>query len=260
MKYFLHLVTLFAIALSFSGCCSGFFEAEDGNDTVFATLEPRIDAEEFSRTVIRFSTYLKREKGLSLEDSRCYYTDCVERLRLVYSSQKILDMCAARELLVDVVEGFLDELNSNSIIRSDVCSGAFTADDLEIYINFESYYVEYVDPFYVAWVVLDNGLASYYMGTLKQWYYDTWHSRIEPYYKSREFVEAQREADMIYPPPIPEHLRSESKGPISIETGPPRHGAPGYSQPGYSPSAYTPPGLPRVGSSISPRAMPVGAK
>ncbi|MCB1114128.1 MAG: hypothetical protein KDK62_05165 [Chlamydiia bacterium] len=237
MKYILPLIALFL-----SGCCTGFFDAENEFEILQPTMEPRIDAEEFSRTVIRFSTYLKREKGLQLEDSRLYYTDCAERLRLVYSTQKIIDLCAARELLVDVVEGFLEELNSNSITRSDLCDNYFTADNLEVYINFESYYTEYVDPFMVAWIVMDQGLATYYMGTLKQWYYDRWHNRVEPYYKSLQFVEAQREADMIYPPPLPEHLRNESRGPINIETGPPRNGQPRF---------------PSVGSSTSPQAVPV---
>lgn len=213
MKYLLPLMIAF-----FSGCCTGYFEAE----TMTPTMVRKIDAEEISRTIIRFSTYLKRELGLSLEDSSCFYSDCAERIRIVYSSQKIIEICEARAQLVEIVEGLLSELNSNSIIRADLCNGYFTADNLEIYINYESYFCEYVDPFYVGWVTLDDGLASYYMATQKQWYYDTWHSRIEPYYKSLEFVEAQKEADLIYPPELPPHIRARSIGPEKIDLGLPR--------------------------------------
>lgn len=187
---------LLLLIVFLTGCCA------TGTYTkiVDPTWVQKIDAEELSRTIIRYTTKLKREYGLSLEDSKCYYSDCSERIRIVLSSQKCPEICEARELLVDVVEGLLVALNNNPSIRADACDYQFSSDNIEMYISFESYFSEYVDPFYIGWIELRDGLAMYYESTLKQWYYDRWHSRIEPYYKSVQFAAAQREANMIYPP------------------------------------------------------------
>jgi hypothetical protein len=47
---------------------------------------------------------------------------------------------------------------------------------------------------------MDDGLVSFYMGSVKRYYYDRWHARVEPYYKTRQFALSQRAADVIYPP------------------------------------------------------------
>lgn len=187
------LLLLLAVLLT-GCCCPGYYVK-----VIDPTWVRKIDSEELTRTVIRYTTKLNREKGLTLEDSRAYYTECTEKIRLVFSSQKCPEIPESRELLVDVVEGFLNALNNNPSIRADLCVAPFRVEDLEIYIQFESYFSEYVDPFYVGRIELDDGLAVYYMATQKEWYYDRWHSRIEPYSKTLEIARAQREADLIYP-------------------------------------------------------------
>ncbi|MFN4173485.1 MAG: hypothetical protein ACK4HV_00060 [Parachlamydiaceae bacterium] len=162
--------------------------------------EKKIDTEELTRTTVRYTTLMERKHKLHLEDSRVYYTDCTEKIRLVLSSQNLYEICEARELITEFVEGYLNALNMNPSIRADLCSQPFTYEDLDIYINFESYFGEYVDPFYVGWMELDDGLVNYYMFTLKQWYYDRWNCRTEPYQKALEIANAQREANLIYPP------------------------------------------------------------
>lgn len=179
-----------------TGCCA----LTSSNSTGMPNMVQMIDADELSRAIIRYTTKLKRERGLNLEDSNVYYTNCSERIRLVLSSQKIYEIREARDEIVDVVEGLLYTINQNPIIRTDLCGQYFTSDNLEIYISYESYFGEYIDPFYVGWTSLDQGLVCFYMFSLKEYYYDRWHSRIEPYTKSLLFSNAQREADIIYPP------------------------------------------------------------
>ncbi len=164
--------------------------------------EKKIDVEELTRTTVRYMTRMQRERKLELEDSRVYYTDCVGKIRLVISSQELYEICEARVLFTDFIEGYLQALNNNPSIRADMCSQPFVAEDLDVYINFESFFGEYVDPFYVGWIELNDGLVNYYMFTLKQYHYDRWHSRTEPYWKALEIARAQKEADTIYPPNV----------------------------------------------------------
>lgn len=179
-----------------TGCCALTSDYEAG----MPKLVPKIDADEMARTIIRYTTKLKRDRGLTFEDSRTYYSECTERIRLVLASQKMPEIKEARDELVDVVDGLLNALNNNPILRVDACEQYYTVDMLEIYISYESYFTEYVDPFYVCWTSLDQGLTTFYMGTIKEYYYDRWHTRIEPYYKTKLFRDAQKEADVIYPP------------------------------------------------------------
>lgn len=213
---------LIAVFLA-SCCCSGTYVK-----IVDSTWVQKIDAEELIRTIIRYTTRMNREQMLTLEDSRVYYTECTERIRLVLSSQKCPEIVDARENLVDFVEGLLNALNNNPSIRADLCHQPFTADDLEIYINFESYFSEYVDPFYVSYISLDDGLVCYYMATIKQWYFDRWHSRIEPYYITRQIANAQKEANVIYPPAVGFPTISAPTQTVIID-------AKSISAPGYNP-------------------------
>lgn len=198
----------------FTGCTNDW--------TIFGrTLVRKINVEELSRTVIHYATKLSVDKRLSFEDSRVYYTDCSEKIRLVFASQDILEIKQARRLLVDVVEGLLLAINNNPIIAADLCENPFTSNNLEIYINFESFYCEYVDPFYVGWIQLDDGMACYYLATQKDMWLDQWHSRFEPYYKSAQFVRFEREAENMYintPRPLPPVKQTFLEG-VFIDAG-----------------------------------------
>jgi hypothetical protein len=240
-------------------CCPGYYKV---------IVDPRwvrkIDAEELTRTTVRYTTKLNREYGLTLEDSRAYYTECTEKIRLVFSSQKCPEIPEARELLVDVVEGYLNAVNNNPSIRADLCTPPFTFNDLEIYINFESYFSEYVDPFYVGCIELDEGLAVYYMATQKEWYYDRWNSRFEPYTKSVEIARAQREANMIYP--RSETIGTQIEQPTStviIDATPWQRSqflppsSPAQTRPG--PAPQTRPSLPSLRSNL-PSGLPSGTR
>lgn len=207
--------------------------------------EHKIDVEELTRTSIRYMTKWEREHKLHLEDSRVYYTDCIGKIRLVISSQDLYEICEARVLFTDFIEGYLQAINNNPSIRADMCNQPFVAEDLDVYINFESFFGEYVDPFYVGWIELNDGLVNYYMFTLKQYNYDRWHSRTEPYWKALEIARAQKEADLIYPPneSIGENLKRITGTSVNVNLG---------TTPGYN---YRP--APAEASPLQPARSPL---
>lgn len=156
-----------------------------------------INTEDFSSVIIPYAVELRYDKRLHLQQSYVLYAGGAPKIRLQFISQDILEMCQARGLLVDVVEGLLDRLNRN-IPRTTGFPYPFTAASLEIYIDFESYYSRYVDPYYIGWVVLENGMAWYYAFNAKDYTRDFWNVRHEPYFKSLSFAKIRRRAEKEY--------------------------------------------------------------
>lgn len=157
-----------------------------------------IDSTAISEAVIPFAVELEHTSRLRFEDAAVYYDDSIERIRVIFSTQRIDELCPCRYLMVDVVEGLLARFNADPRIYSAFDHYPIVAEDLELYFSYESYYVEYVDPTYIAWMSLHDGLVRYYDGILKDWRKDFWNARIEPYYKAKEFVMIDRKARMEY--------------------------------------------------------------
>src|SRR5205085_1310811 len=67
----------------------------------------KIDSEELSSIIINFSTKMKIDKHLELEDSWASYNDYILKICLTYSSQRLLTVYDARLLMVEVVEELL---------------------------------------------------------------------------------------------------------------------------------------------------------
>jgi hypothetical protein len=130
-------------------------------------------------------------KRLRLEHAYVYYNEKFTGLRLEISSQEILEVREARDLLVDFTEDILRELNTDSAISSQLAMGVIEAANLNIEINFESYFQQ-VDPYYVGTIKLKKGMVYYYAFDVKSkgWY--AWHSRVEPYDKTREISLIER--------------------------------------------------------------------
>lgn len=158
----------------------------------------KIDSWELSRIVIYFSSEMKSLHHLDLEDSYAAYEDNIKKICLRYSSQRLLTLYEARELIVDLVEGFLDSLNSNSVIGFEFENYPFTANDLDVRINFESYYGKYCDEQYMGIIWLQCGCVHFYAFDRKDLWVDHDHHRIEPYTKSRELALIKKEADMSF--------------------------------------------------------------
>jgi hypothetical protein len=158
----------------------------------------KIDSEELSKIVISFSAKMKIDKHLELEDSWAAYEDYIKRICLHYSSQRLLTVYDARLLMVELVEDFLDRLNNNTIISFELENFPFTADDLDVQINFESYYGRYLDQQYVGLAWLQCGCVHFYAFDRKNPRIDWSHDRFEPYTKSRELALIKREVDLPF--------------------------------------------------------------
>lgn len=154
-----------------------------------------VDYVPFSEVIIPFAYELQRTRRLRFEDSKIYFDEGgMRRFRVIFSTQLHLELCEARELMVTVVEGLLSRMNADPRILESFDHEPVTPLDLELYFSYESYMVEYVDPHYMAWMSLHDGLVRYYDGVLKNMRLDFWHSRIEPYFKSLEFVQISKGA------------------------------------------------------------------
>ncbi len=166
------------------------------------------DTDDLSTMIIGFTTELFHEKHLFLEQSYVIYNQPVTTLRLEFSTQDILEMGEARHLLVDVVEGLLDRINQGEL-AAEFLPNPFTAEHLEIYIDFQSFHGLHVDPYFVGWVVLEKGIAYYYAFTLKNQRLDFWNVRHEPYFKSRSFSMLERAAEKQYQEAHPKANKSQ---------------------------------------------------
>lgn len=156
-----------------------------------------INTEDFSEVIIPYSVELRYEKRLHLQQSYVLYAGADPKIRLQFISQDILELCQARALLVGVVEEFLARLN-DKFTKSEIFHLPFTAADLEIYIDFESYYCKYMDPYYIGWIALEDSMAFYYAFSVKNYSRDFWQVRIEPYFKSLSFATIKQRAEIDY--------------------------------------------------------------
>ena len=156
-----------------------------------------IDTEDFSEVIIPYSVELRYEKRLHLQQSYVLYAGADPKIRLQFISQDILELCQARALLVDVVEGLLGRLNL-IVGGSKIFPKKITPADLEIYIDFESFYCKYCDPMYIGWIALEDSMAYYYAYNVKDYTRDFWQKRVEPYFKSLSFAAIKQRAEVDY--------------------------------------------------------------
>jgi hypothetical protein len=158
----------------------------------------KIDASEIVHSIQHFLPYLRHEKRLRLEDSKVWYNEKVNSIHMEFTSQDVLEIREARFLMVDLVEGLLAELNRNPIIAPEFIQYPLNPENLELYIDFESYHGLYVDPFYVGWMKLEGGMTTFYAFDLKYDGTNLWNFRVEPYFKSRELTIFERESEDIF--------------------------------------------------------------
>lgn len=164
----------------------------------------KIDSEELSRLVINFSAKMAKEQHLFLEDSYAAYNDSISKICLRYSSQRLLTLEEARLQIVEIVEEFLYRLNNNTVLGFELETFPFTANNLDVRINFESFFGIYVDPLYIGQTWLNCGCVDFYAFDRKDNNIDWDHHRFEPYFKSRELALLQKEAK------IPDEERIEN--------------------------------------------------
>ena len=184
---------IFVTVILLSSCTGGM--------RVSGPVVKKIDSEEVSKIVVNFATAMKVEKHLELEDSWAYYNDDIEKFYLEFSSQRALTVYDARLILVELVEEFLYRVNNNNFVSFELRQYPLTADNLDVKINFESFYGRYIDEQYVGWLRLKNGCVRFYAFDNKDLSINgiDWHQiRFEPYVKSRELALLKRQADLPF--------------------------------------------------------------
>lgn len=154
-----------------------------------------VDNEEMTRVVMTYAAHLKDQYKLKLHDGRMYYNaeKGIYKLRLDFTSMQIVELCLARHILVDIVEGYLTRINENSILRGEISNRPFSVMNMEVHVAFESFYVRYVDPMYIQWIILEDGTSYFFNAELGERTSDYWHKRIEPYIKTLQITNIDRE-------------------------------------------------------------------
>lgn len=179
-------------ATIFCSCCC----YDDPYD--LPVITQKVDVVSFSEVIIPYAVELGHSHRLRFEDSKVYYDDFAFRFRVIWSSQTILELCEARDLLVNVVEGLLERMNANPQVIASFDHYPITADDLEIYFFYESYFIEYVDPTYQAFVSLHDGCVRYINGLIKNPRIDFWDIRTETYEEAYRFATLMKASEQAY--------------------------------------------------------------
>jgi hypothetical protein len=165
---------------------------------------PNIPALEY--VVVSYSDELERYKRLFLNDSRAFYDHYVEYVWMKFRTQDIMDVLEARDLLVYVVEGFLARVNEDPEVSGDLYDFPFTADNLIVEIEFDSFYNRYINTRSIGRLELCQGNVSYYARDALRPDTIWFHQRKEPYDKAYRFSKFKS-----YRPWIKEPLESASE-------------------------------------------------
>lgn len=203
MNIFYRMVFLLIITLTTSCTmdCGSFFcrDLEEEELAVPILIETlNINSEQITRVVQDFTVGLKHDEELNLEQANVYFNEGIHTIQLEFTSQRILDICEARMLIVDVAEGLLCRLNQDPVLMPQYSTNPLLSEALEIYISCESYYCRYLDPFQIQWIGLEDNEVTYYAWDLYDDDKSCWHSRHEPYATARQIAFAQRDAEMGY--------------------------------------------------------------
>jgi hypothetical protein len=122
-----------------------------------------IDTDEVTRQAVLFSHEMKAEHHLHLEHA--YYCenrdDLLKTIYLEYWTQDQFEICKARHVLVDVVEGFLRRINENEILRHARANLPFTPLNLEIVIRSTTFYGKYIDILLTERICMKDGIVRF---------------------------------------------------------------------------------------------------
>lgn len=156
------------------------------------------DTEDVTEVVITYARDLRDSHELFLYNSLAYYDGDILKVRIDFTSQMSVELCEAREILYDVVEGYVERFRDHMNLRGAFANHPITYKDLEIHITFESYFNKFVDPAYMAYIILEKGTSFFYSSELNIDYTDKWLQKVEPYFKTRQFVRFSREAEEFH--------------------------------------------------------------
>lgn len=156
------------------------------------------DSAEVTSVVQEFSVEVEHEKNMHLQKAHTYFNNGIHTIALEFISQSLIEMCDARKLIVDMTESLLGKLNQDYILGPEFSNFPFRPSNLEIYITFESFFGRYVDPYYIAWIGMEDGHISYYIFDPLDNSKNCWHGRHEAYATSREIVVYERQAEQKF--------------------------------------------------------------
>lgn len=187
----MRLLALFCLLLACGGCTRGVGPCNAGY------RERIYHGETLTDIVYRYGLFLEKSKGLRLEHSYVCQSGGIDKIEMILSSQEILEICGmgVRRLIVDVAEGLLERLNSSPLARNHHGGFPFAVEELDIAINFESFYGIYVDPTYVGIATLKRGVVHYAAFGVKNPEQERWGCRTESYALAKEQVMIEREVE-----------------------------------------------------------------
>jgi hypothetical protein len=110
-----------------------------------------------------YSAELFREHNLTFHDAKTTFSkNHVLKVDMSYSCYKILSVESARELLVQIVLGFLDKINKDPEMKErGLIDGNLLPKQLRIHIMCENVYGDTVGRIYIREILLNNGHVSY---------------------------------------------------------------------------------------------------
>lgn len=157
-----------------------------------------IDSAELTSIVQDIAVEFKHHGHLQLQQAKTFFDMGINTIQLEFISQDIIELCEARERIVDLTEALLARLNQDPILGTQFASYPFRPGNLEIYITFESYFGRYIDPYYIHWIGLEDDMVTFYTFDVDDNCKFCWHHRDEPYATVREIVLYERQAEMKY--------------------------------------------------------------
>lgn len=206
MRYLL----LLSLLLLVTGCCGW-----RGSDKVYEEHFEKPTEEQLEElnypglvdVIFGYAVELKYKKQMLLKQSCAVFDSKLERVRLRFAVQHLLELQEGRKMLVELVEGLLDRINNHVGIHACHANRRFTADDLEIVIEFESFFSLFVDPTYMGRIDMRDGEVVFSDASIYNKSYDSWGCKREPYLLTRQLVAIE---DRVGGPYLEEELRRET--------------------------------------------------
>lgn len=167
-----------------SGC--GAYYGQNEEEVIDLSVTNSIPELEY--VVISYGNTLEDNERLFLLDSRAWYDEngC-NRICMSFRTQRLVKVCEARDIIVHLVEGFLERVNGDPMLPLYVNNFPFSPENLKINIEFESFFGKYVDAEYMARVKLEDGIVFYYANSAIDPNDSIWEQRVEPYEKAYRF-------------------------------------------------------------------------
>lgn len=217
MRYIAALLIL--LSFTFVGCKPKPMKSKKGKPSRPERIEVQTpESEAITRIVITYARELEDTHNLFLYNSHVVFDDTIKKIRIDFTSQMSVELCEARKILVDIVEGYLKMLQGNNILRDSFEDKPVGPEILEIHVTFTSYFNKHVDFTYTSYIILEDGMAFFYNSELNAPFTDIWMKKIEPYEKTKQIVTFREEAELYYEKEHEEKPRALEEERLYIKT------------------------------------------